>query len=346
VAGRLFALGLAIPLLGRRTHPLATFAVISAVALAQVLAGARTPGDAAVLVALYTVASTQPTGRLMIAAVVVEAGIVLAVIQWSNGTGLPIFTGLNAMAIAASVIGINARNRRALVDSLRERAARAEHQRDQQAQLAAAAERSRIAREMHDIVAHNVSVMIALADGAAFAVADSPVRALTAMENVARTGREALTEMRRLLGVLRAETETGTRAPQPGLDELESLVGQVRAAGLAVTLLVEGDSWTSLPPGLQLTAYRIVQEALTNTLKHAGPDASACVRLSVQDEALELDVSDTGAGRAVGPIREGGGLRGMRERAAVYGGEVEAGAEETGGWRVTTRLSALAGAVT
>lgn len=196
---------------------------------------------------------------------------------------------------------------------------------------------------MHDVVAHNLSVMVALADGAAYQVDAAPGRARDAMVRSARTGRQALTEMRRLLGVLREDGEGQGRAPQPGLGEVEALVAQVRGAGLPVALQTGGAELSSLPQGLQLAAYRIVQEALTNTLKHAGPGAAATVALRGEDGALTVAVADTGVGGA--PRADGGGLRGMRERAAVYDGEVAAGPIPGGcGWRVEARLRAPAAA--
>jgi signal transduction histidine kinase len=193
---------------------------------------------------------------------------------------------------------------------------------------------------MHDIVAHNLSVMIALADGASYALHDDPARAELAMATASRTGRQALTEMRRLLGVLRDDDGSeSSRAPQPGIHELDQLVGQVRAAGLPVTLAVEGDG-DALPAGAQLTVFRLVQEALTNTLKHAGPRARAQVRLRFDAAGVDVEVSDDGTGaRTSVQGAHGLGLNGMRERAAVYAGTVEAGPLATGGWRVHTRLA-------
>jgi signal transduction histidine kinase len=340
-AGLAFTVALALPLLVRRRRPIVAFALVALVALAQWAADVRAFGDVALLIALYTVAATQPAARLAAAFAVIEIGIVMATIRWAASKPLYVFVALSGLATAAAVIGVNGRNRRALVASLEERATRLEHERDQQGRLAAAAERARIAREMHDIVAHNLSVMIALADGAAFAVHDEPDRAEGAMGNIARTGRHALTEMRRLLGVLREDTSRSEMAPLPGLREIEALVGQVRAAGLRVDFAVEGASPEPLPPGLQLAAFRIVQEALTNTLKHAGRDTSARVRLGFEHGALTVEVRDTGTASGAADAHEGGGLRGMRERAGVYGGDLEAGPVPGGGWRVYTRLSAV-----
>ena len=171
------------------------------------------------------------------------------------------------MVVAASVIGINMRGRRAEMALLEERAQRLERERDQQAQLAVAGERSRIAREMHDIVTHNLSVMVALADGAVFAQDRAPERATTAMRQVSTTGRQAITDMRRFLGVLRADEPDALRHPMPAIAQLEPLADQVRAAGLPTLLEVCGDP-SAAPAAAQLTVYRLVQEALTNTLKH------------------------------------------------------------------------------
>jgi signal transduction histidine kinase len=331
-----FSIALALPLLWRRKHPIAVFGAVAALALAQWLADIRAFGDIALLVALYTVALTQPLRRTLAAAAVLEVGVVLATARWGGGEALKLFIGLSGLATAAGVLGTSARNRRAFLSALEERAARLEQERDQQGRLATAAERSRIAREMHDIVAHNLSVMIALADGAAYAVRSAPDRAEAALATASRTGREALTEMRRLLGVLRDEPTAEGRAPQPGIVEVDALVEQVRAAGVPVRYAITGVA-SALPQGLQLAAYRIVQEALTNTLKHAGPDAHAAVSLSCGPDSLEVEVRNSGLPAEL-PAEEGGGLRGMRERAAVYDGVVDAGPLPAGGWCVHTRL--------
>jgi signal transduction histidine kinase len=336
-SGWIWTIGLALPLLKRRRWPVAVFAVIALIAFAQWATGARAFGDAALLVALYTVAASRPLRITAAAAAVLEIGIVLAVATWASDAGLNAFIALSALATTAAVTGINVRHRRALLESLHERAAQLEHERDQQGHLSAAAERSRIAREMHDIVAHNLSVMIALADGASYAVHDEPERAAAAMSTASRTGRQALTEMRRLLGVLREGPDPGALAPQPGLGQIDELIEQVRAAGLPVSHVQAGTPTDAVPAGFELAAYRIVQEALTNTLKHAGTGAEAVVALAWEPNRLRVDVWDSGTASAASPI-EGGGLRGMRERAAVYDGVVEVGPSEQGGWRVRTEL--------
>ncbi|MDA0161641.1 histidine kinase [Solirubrobacter ginsenosidimutans] len=342
-ASRAFTIALALPLLVRRRRPVLAFAAIAAIAFIQWLCDVRAFGDAALLIALYSVAVAEPTRTTVAAVGVVEAGILLAVLRWSEGPGhLYAFVGLSGLATAAAVFGTSTRNRRALLISLHERAERLERERDQQGRLAAAAERARIAREMHDVIAHNVSVMIALADGATYAMEHEPERAEHAMRTASRTGRQALTEMRRLLGVLREDHDPAQLAPQPGLRELDELLQDVRTAGLPVSYEVSGSPEAPLPPGLQLAVYRIVQEALTNTLKHAGPGASARLRVHHGPEAIEVEVVDTADGPAPHPPGDSGaGLRGMRERAAVYEGLVEAGPGRDGGWQVRLTVPLL-----
>jgi signal transduction histidine kinase len=319
-ASAIFSSVLALPLLLRRRHPWAVFATIAMIAVVLWAADVQTFGYAALFVALFWLASTQPLRRALFAAAVLEAGVVLAVARWSEGNWLLLFVGFSGLVTAAVALGVNQRHRRALVA------------------LAAGNERARIAREMHDIVAHNLSVMIALADGATFAIRDAPDRAEVAMRKSSSVGRHALAEMRRLLGVLREDGPPSTLAPQPGIDEIEGVVERVRAAGLPVRYDVDERASVSVPRGVQLAAFRIVQEALTNTLKHAGAGTETHVRLEVADGALLIEVADAGAPTAAA-THEGGGLRGMRERAAVYDGTVRAGPRREGGWQVRTRLA-------
>jgi signal transduction histidine kinase len=336
VASIAFSAALIVPLLWRRHHPRAVFAAIAVVALAQWLADVRAFGDVALLVALYSVGTTESTRTTLLAAAVLEVGIVLATVRWGTGEPVKVWIGLSGLATAAAVLGISVRGRHALVDSLHERAARLEYERDQQGRIAAAAERARIARDMHDIVAHHLSVIIALTDGASYQIRGAPDRAEAAMTTASATGRQALTEMRRLLGVLRDETEPA-RTPAPGIAQIDALVERVRAAGVPVRYGVAGDG-SNIEAGLQLTAYRIVQEALTNALKHAGDGCEVSVFLHCADEEVLLDVRDNGTALVV-DSGDGGGLRGMRERAAVYGGVLEAGPHPDGGWQVRTRLA-------
>ena len=206
-------------------------------------------------------------------------------------------------------------------------------------------ERTTIARELHDVVAHNVSVMVVQADGAAYVIDAAPDQAKTALETISTTGRQALAEMRRLLGVLRSDgqPDTGEYVPQPDADQLGELIEQVRASGLTVDYRVEG-SPRPLPSGVGLTAYRIVQEALTNTRKHAGPDVGASVRLVYFDDGVGVLVEDDGAGAPRELYGEGGadgqgqGLIGMRERVGMVGGTLDAGPRPGGGFRISVLL--------
>jgi signal transduction histidine kinase len=325
---------MALPLVWRRRYPLWVFLVLAAVAFAQWLLQVDVAADVALLIALYTVAAHEPRTKALAAAAILELGAILAA---SADGGVREFIGLSALSVAAGVLGTSVRHRRALLASLEDRAARLELERDQQGLIAAAAERARIARELHDIVAHNLTVMIALADGAVFAAGRTPEKATSAMETVSATGRQALGEMRRLLGVLR-EDESSTLVPQPGVPQIDQLVEQVRAAGLPVTLEVAGDG-RALPTGAQLTVFRLVQESLTNCLKHAGASAVARVRLRYAADGVDVEITDNGSSRQRLADSGGRGLDGMRERAAVYAGTVEAGPRVDGGWRVHARLS-------
>jgi signal transduction histidine kinase len=333
-------LAMAIPLVWRRWAPLTVFGVIAAAAFAQWVSGYYpTPADTALLVALYTVAAYRTWTRALLAGGVLELGIMLACLRWApRDQLLHGFVSLNAMALVALIAGINIRTRRASLASLENRAVRLERERDQQARLAVAGERARIAREMHDIVTHNLSVMVALADGAVFAQQRDPDMATAAMQQIAGTGRQALTDMRRFLGLLRDDEPDAMRHPVPGIGELEALVEQVRAAGLSVRLEVTGDVAT-IPVAAEVTVYRLVQEALTNTLKHTPPGTSAAVRVQCAADVVAVTVTDDGPA-SPGQVPAGHGVHGMRERAAAYGGELDIGpAGPLGGWRVAARLN-------
>lgn len=342
VLGPLLSAALVLPLAWRRRWPFAVLVVIAGVAFVQWLSATSLLADVALLVALYTVAAQCSRAKVVAAFAIVVIGIVLAGLKWPTNQPLVVGALLTVMAAAAAVIGNNVSTRRAYLASVEDRAARLERERDQQVLLAAAAERARIACEMHDVVAHNLSVMIALADGAGYVAGEQPQRASGAMAQVSATGRQALAEMRRLLGVLREGESEGdlALAPQPGLAQIEPLADQVRAAGLPVRLETSGTPG-ELGQGAELTVFRLVQEALTNTLKHADPDARATVKLSYEPDAIDVEVLDDGKPADPAPAGDGGqGLAGMRERVAVYGGAVEAGPRADGGWRVHARLSA------
>jgi signal transduction histidine kinase len=244
------------------------------------------------------------------------------------------------VATACWLVGLGWYRRAAQASALRERAERAESERETAARVAVAEERARIARELHDVVAHSVSVMVLQAGAVRRLLRDDQAREREALDTVERTGREALAEMRRLLGVLRTPEEQAELAPQPGLSELPALVERTEAAGLAVELRLEGEP-APLPRGVDLSAYRIVQEALTNTLKHSGA-GHAEVTVRYHPDAVDLEITDDGRGPAAGN-GGGHGLVGMRERATLYGGELSAGAREGGGFVVRARLPLPAG---
>jgi signal transduction histidine kinase len=232
-------------------------------------------------------------------------------------------------------IAFGLRRKSVEADEAKDRAARAEREREERAQLAVADERARIARELHDVVGHSVSVMTVQASAVRRLLKSDQEREREALLIVERTGREALAEMRRMVGVLRRPEEAPALAPQPSLVQLDKLVEQARQAGLPVELNVEG-KFVELPPGVDLTAYRLIQEGLTNAIKHA--DATrAEVWVRYNGDRIELSVSDDGSG---GPGGAGGGhgLIGMRERVSVYGGELEAGPGPDGGFRLRATL--------
>jgi signal transduction histidine kinase len=240
--------------------------------------------------------------------------------------------------VLAFAIGTSVRNRREHLRTLEQRAADLERERDQRAALATAAERARISRELHDVVAHGLSVIVVQAQGAAAALERHPERTATALRAVIATGRDSLAEMRRLLGVARRDpAEDPQRAPQPGLGALPALVDQVRAAGTPVTLRVDGDP-VALPAGLDLSVYRIVQEALTNTIQHAGTGARATVALGFAPDELRIEVTDDGTGPAPSAPGKGNGLRGIAERVSLFGGQLVTGPAEGGGFRVCAAL--------
>jgi signal transduction histidine kinase len=335
----------AVLLVFRRRYPFGVFWLIFVLVVVSDYASAEGLNGIGLLVALYTVAAYKPLRGVVLAAVTQEAWVVLVNLVSAGVKDSQRAASLlanSALIAAAGFAGYSARTRRAYLEAAQDRAGRLERERDQQAQLAAAAERVRIAREVHDIVAHNIAVMIALADGAAYTAKTNPGPAASVMGQVAATGRSALGEMRRLVGVLR-EPATPGHAPQPGLDDLQELIASVRAAGLPARLTVTGPP-VAVPPSAQLALYRITQEALTNTLKHA-PGATAQVRLAYLPGQVELEVTDDGrpgavlpGGEPAGPPGGGHGIAGMRERAATFGGQVSAGPRSGGGWRVRTVL--------
>jgi signal transduction histidine kinase len=347
----LVGLPMTLVTLFRRRWPLTVMAVISALAFVQVLVGHEIPMpyDVSVLIGLYAVVKY---GKRMwygyLAGVVALVGVMILSIRYLS-SGLSQITVFVAVTAATWMAAFVVRTRRLYVESLEERAATAERERDHLTQLAAADERAAIARELHDVVAHSLAVMIVQADGATYAIDNAPEQARGAMGTIAATGRDALEDMRRIVGVLRGTAatsdETGERR-RISVDQIGSLVERARSAGMAVELHTDGEP-TGLSPAEELTVFRLVQEALTNGLRHAGQGAQVSVSLTFRPRAVTLEVVDDGAGQlvAVGgdgfadsppglPPSGGHGVIGMRERVAVHGGEFNAGPRLGGGWRV------------
>ena len=357
-----FIAGLTLPLILRRRAPLAVFTVIAVVALVQWFTAIPLLADSALLAALFTVTTESDWIAAVIAGLIIEIGVIMATERWTPvGNYIKSLVFLTGMAAASLLAGIVVRALRHQMGWLVERAHRLEFERDQQSFLAAAAERARIAREMHDVVSHNIQVMVTLADAAAVAQRTDPRRATEAMADVSGTGRQALRDMRRLLGLLREGAEAthngavraegaepSALAPQPGLTELEALAERVRSTGLAVNLESSGEPF-SLSGAAELTVYRIVQEALTNALKHAESAQSVSISLTFDDPDVTVHIVDDGrspspallrAGSPTGPsaVGLGHGVLGMTERAAAFEGTLFAGPAANGGWQVVAFL--------
>jgi signal transduction histidine kinase len=340
VRGAAIAGAVGLPLVARRRAPLLVLALVAAASYVERAWGPPEAGSLqawiALNVALYTVAAhcarrRAIAGAAMVAAVMLPFEIAPLVegVRVANVVGEWLFLG------GVWLLGRRVRQRRRRTQALEEHAERLEADRDELARAAVAQERARIAREMHDSVAHSVSVMVLQAGAAEQVLPASPERARESLLTIQETGREAIVELHRLLGLLRDPAVDPSLAPQPSVARLDALLEQVRSAGLPVELTVEGEV-RRLPPGIDRSAYRIVQEALTNTLRHAGP-AHASVTLRYRPQALELEVLDDGRGA---PNGEGGGfgLVGMRERAALYGGALDAGPRPGGGYALRARL--------
>jgi signal transduction histidine kinase len=337
--GLLLQAALLLPLVWRRRAPLAVFCAIGVVAFGQWLLDVQLPADVALLVALYTVAAHSSWHRTLLAGSVLGAGSVLAAARWAApGQFLAASAVMAAMIVAAAALGTNQRTKRALLATTRDRALQLERERDQQARLAVAEERARISREMHDIVSHNLSVIVALADATVYTRRNSPDSTTATMDQISGIGRQAMTDLRRSLGVLRADEPDALSHPMPGIAELEALADQMRAAGLVTQLDVRGCDPAPIAAAAQLTVYRLVQEALTNTLKHAPGGTRAEVRVRCSPRTVTVDVTDDGR-TSVGHERANGhGISGMRERTAAYCGDLQAGPLAGGGWRVFARL--------
>jgi signal transduction histidine kinase len=335
VAGLLIA---TLALSWRRRAPLTVLALTGCVCLSYEAAGywAIRPLPVAVLIALATVSARLSLATSGSAGAVLAVGAVAATVAVAEPGELEELVDQLIALGAAWMAGISVRLSRLRTTLLEEKAAQLVREQAVHTRLAVELERARIARELHDIVAHHVSVIVAQAGSTRRVLDRQPDRAATVLASIESIGREALTELRRLLSVLRTDGHGRDHAPQPGLGEMPALVAQIERAELHVELAILGRP-RKLPPGVELNAYRIVQESLTNTLKHAGP-TSARVVVEYRADALELQISDEGRGGTTPPSTGGHGLVGMRERAALLGGNLSAGPGPRGGFRVTAVL--------
>ena len=337
----LLVLSQTLPLAWRRRQPTRVLAIVGVSAVVFEAFGFPSTGATiGVLVALYTTASSSRQRSIVAAAVTAVCVSLALLVSRSSVTAADV--AANTLVFSTAwILGDRQRTRRAYTAELEHRAERLERERFENARQAVAEERTRIARELHDVVAHNVSVMVVQAGAARRTIDRDPSAAVESMRLIEVTGRQALDEMRRLLGVLRSERrrESPAMNPQPTVTEIGALVDQVREAGLRVELEIVGEP-KAVASGVDLSAYRIVQEALTNTLKHAGP-AAARVRIAYGESDLEVQVVDDGRGAAESLVAKDGahhGLVGMRERVALYGGELEVGPRRGGGYQVKARL--------
>ncbi|MEV0115458.1 sensor histidine kinase [Streptomyces sp. NPDC050844] len=351
IASAVIVVGLSVVVALRRKATEKMLILAAVLGVAQLVFDAKTmPADFAMLVIIYTASADGPKWASRFALTGGLCAAPLSSLRWPEESissfGNILFTVFQMVPFAlAWVLGDSIRTRRAYLAQLEERADRLEKERAAQSKVAVAAERARIARELHDVVAHNVSVMVVQADGAAYVLDSAPEQAKQALETISGTGRQALAEMRRLLGVLRTgeHQESGEYVPQPDVEQLDELIEQVRTAGLPVDFKVEGTP-RPLPSGVELTAYRIVQEALTNTRKHGGENTGASVRLVYFDDGLGLLVEDDGKGAPHELYEDGGadgsghGLIGMRERVGMVGGTLDAGPRPGGGFRISALL--------
>lgn len=343
-----------VALLLRRRWPLPALGltVVSSV-VATLGVGSTNGHDLAVMLMVYTVASLRPPVIAWIATAGAIGVVTVGVLLWGDTTvpdaqgpaidlRIVVSSTLAVMLLVAHAIGLSVRARREHTRALVDRANQLALERDQREQLATASERARIAREMHDVVAHSLSVMVALADGASASLARRPERSAAALEQLSKTGRSALSDMRRILGVLREESsasaDDGVAPLQPTDGDLDELLGRFRDAGLAVRSVREG---APLPqdPALRLAVYRIAQESLTNVLRYASTAPSVTLALVRDSDVVRVTVSNGPPPTATPPrVGSGRGLIGMRERVAAYGGSVVAGPTPDGGWRVHAEL--------
>ena len=340
-----------LPLVWRRRAPFAAYCAVLVACTVQWAAAEDSGSSISLMFCFYTLARYQSMPALRLAAVATLPSMVVYVFRVAEPQH-EVLVGLFTLATAAAAsiaLGLVARERHAQLAALAERAAHAEFEREQRARMAVLAERARFSREMHDIVGHTIAVIIGLSDGGVRQVEANPERGKEVFELIGETSRQALADLRRTLGALRErpleegveDADAHALAPQAGVADISDLLERIRSAGPRVSYRTSGEPGV-LPHSLQLAIYRIVQESLTNSLKHAGPDTNVQVAVEVDDESLRVSVSDTGPRShrsAPAPAGfPGQGLAGVRERAALAGGRAEAGPNDLGGWSVTARL--------
>ncbi|MEU7873354.1 sensor histidine kinase [Dactylosporangium sp. NPDC049140] len=339
----LFGAAMAVAVGFRRFRPLAVMLVLSALALGHLVILGRpdpTSFDIAVLIAMYSVVKYAPVlWHGFVAAGIVAVGLVIEQVRHLTSRWWYSALLLFGFCTAVWLVAYTLRTRRRYLRSLEERAATAERERDHLAQLALAGERAGIARELHDVVAHTLAVMVVQAEGARYALADDPAQVEEALRTIAATGRDAVGDMHRIVGVLRGD------GPAVDPDRGVATIGQVlvlveraRSTGLAVTYESVGD-----PPDMsaaeELTVFRVVQEALTNAIRHAGAEAKVAIRLEYSPRLVRISVIDDGGGRLASSTGAAGhGLIGMRERIAVHDGQFSSGPRFGGGWQVDATL--------
>jgi signal transduction histidine kinase len=337
-----------LPIAARSVAPLAALTVsVGAISLHIGIGYQGVPaGTFAALVILYSAASLTDARQGILAALVTAAGIA---VYFSTDRGNPSLAAAVTTAATYAAgwgLGTYVRSRREYTNIVEERASLLERGRELQAREAVADERVRIARELHDVVGHALNLIVIQSGGAQRVFESRPELVRDSLASIESTGREALTDMERMLGILRGTGEAEEAlSPQPGLGQVDELAAHVAQAGLPVEVTVEGKP-VALPPSVDLSAYRIIQEALTNALKHAGP-AHARVKIRHTPDCLDLEITDDGRGVAGDGVRDETGRRGligMRERVAMFGGELSAGPRPEGGFRVHVRLPLRGGA--
>jgi signal transduction histidine kinase len=332
------------PLVLRRVYPTTVFGIVlGAWVVDRAFDYPESLATVGVIVAFYTIGSELPRRKSFY----VGGLSTLFVLLWTI-LGTIVLESVTAVSIATTTIatltpfllGRDMRARRERAEDLRRKVAEAEREREESARRAVEEERARIARELHDVVAHQMTVMTIQAEGARRVAKNADPRVQDALDTIMATGHSALSEMRRVVGLLRGADDDGSPdlAPLPRLDDLDRLLDQVQAAGVSVAFSIGGES-RPLAEGVELSAYRIVQESLTNAARHGGPGVKASVTVDYGDEALDVVVEDDGRGAAAAPTDGGGhGLVGMRERVAVLGGSFDAGAKPGGGYRVRASI--------